>query len=268
MALFRLEDPNNPAFRDFLESQLPYSLRFRGALEESSGEAPVWVDDPEGPRLALQGSDKWLTLLGKPADVLHRLDEIGALPAGPPEEEGRLRFGALPLPVRDALAARRDIVRETHCGLYTLREEDFTPFREGPEVDSLREEDAPALSSLSEYGATPAYCAERIRSAPSAAVRIGGELASSMLVHENGSIGMLHTREEFRNRRLGRLAASALAERQLARGKAVYCYIVDGNTPSQRVFQSLGFRRAAEVSWIVFERAEGGGGAGGGSEEK
>ena len=153
------------------------------------------------------------------------------------------------------MAASRRLVRQSPCGLYTLRPEDFRPFRECPPVEPLREEDAATLAALSDYGHETPYCLDRIRSAPSAGIRIGGELASFMIVHASGDIGMLRTLEKFRNRRLARGVVTAMAEGQAARGREVFCYIVDGNTPSQRVFLSLGFRRAADVVWAAFEGA-------------
>ena len=171
------------------------------------------------------------------------------------EEEGDvMRLNALPREARDALAAKRRIVRENGCGLYTLEKENFTPFAEGPRIGRIRDDEIGLVSKLAEYGEIEDYISERILRAPHAAVRMDGELAAYMIVHDNDSIGMLHTVEKFRNRNLGRYVASALAEMQMARGRPVYCYIIDGNTPSQRVFGSLGFRRMAEVSWVAFER--------------
>ncbi|MEK6710166.1 MAG: GNAT family N-acetyltransferase [Nitrospinota bacterium] len=260
MSLRPWESPSGPAFEAFLRAHHPLSLRLRGALAESGGSIPLWVDDPAGPRLAVHAARGTLFPLGETALLLARLDELDALSAQLGAEEDLLRLASLPLPQRDAVAAARRLIRQTACGFYTLRAEDFRPFEGGPPVESLREEDAPLLAQLGEYGESEEYCRERIRGAPSAAVRIGGEPASYMVVHANGSIGMLRTLEAHRSRGLARSVVTALVRRQLARGREVYCYIVDGNAPSERVFLSLGFERAADAVWATFERGRAAGG--------
>lgn len=262
MPLHPVIHPAGASFDAFLRKHHPQSLRMRGTLAESGGAFPVWTDNPAAPRLAVHAAQrKWLLPVGDPDAVLAHLDDLDALSAEVnrgSEDEGLLKLASIPPPLRDALAASRPLVRQSPCGLYTLRREDFRPFREGPPVETLREEDAPLLVRLSEYGHDVAYCLERIRGAPTAAVRIEGALASFMIVHASGDIGMLRTLDAYRNRRLARAVVTAMVERQWARGREVFCYIVDGNTASERVFLNLGFRRAADVAWAVFGPPEGG----------
>ncbi|MBI2177312.1 MAG: hypothetical protein HYY66_11295 [Candidatus Tectomicrobia bacterium] len=263
MSLHPVERPSGASFEAFLRRHHPLSLRLRGALAESEGAAAVWMDDPVSPRLAVHAARRWLLPIGGAEALLAHLADLDALSARlneGNEDEGLLKLSSVSPALREAVAASRRLVRQSPCGLYTLRPEDFRPFREGPPVESLREEDAPLLAALSEYGHEAPYCLDRIRGAPTAAIRVGGELASFMLVHASGDIGMLRTLEKFRDRRLARGVVTALVERQLARGREVFCYIVDGNTPSQRVFLSLGFRRAADVAWAAFEGAAAAGG--------
>ena len=266
VALHRLEGTEEPAFRRFLESNRPLSYRIEGAIAESNGGLSLWVDDLARPSICVHRAWARLSPLGAPEAILVHLGDLEALAAemkeagektrrAPPEGEGDvIRLNALLREARDALAAKRRIVRENGCGLYTLEKENFTPFAEGPQIGRIWDDEIGLVSKLAEYGEIEDYISERILRAPHAAVRIDGELAAYMIVHDNDSIGMLHTVEKFRNRNLGRYVASALAEMQMARGRPVYCYIIDGNTPSQRVFGSLGFRRMAEVSWVAFER--------------
>jgi ribosomal protein S18 acetylase RimI-like enzyme len=268
LALVRLENPESPVFRMFLEDNQPLSYRISGAIAEADEELSLWVDDIERPGFCVHRTNGRLAPLGPSEAVMNHIGDLEEMARGMdaagelpnrhlPEEEGiGLRLTALPREVRDVLAGRRRIIRENGCGLYILRNDDFTPCEEGPPLDRIREEEIPLVSDLAEYGEIDGYVSRRIEHAPYAAVRIGDELAAYMIVHDNGSIGMLHTLEKFRNRKLGRRVASALAEMQMERGRPVYCYIVNGNTASERVFTSLGFKRVAEVSWVVFERAQ------------
>jgi len=268
VTLIPLKNPEDPGFLRFLKAHEPLSLRIQGAIFEMKEEASIWVDDSEEPRLAIQRGNGWLAPLGDQEDVMARLDNLECMAAEmeeagerrrhlrAPNEVGVLRLSAIPKSLRDAVAEKRDILRENGCGLYTLSRENFSPFRDGPSIDRIRPEEYELVASLAEYGEGLSYLEERLPHAPHAAVRVDGELAAYMIVHANGSIGMLHTIEKFRNRKLGRLVASALAEMQFERGAPVFCYIVDGNLPSQRVFTSLGFRRVADVSWCAFRREE------------
>lgn len=268
MTLKPLENPEDPRFERFLDVHAPFSLRIRGALAEGADEPGIWTDGLEDLHLVIHRGRGWLAPVGNLDDVVAHLEDLEGM-ADEMEKEGEvpyhpgardetcvLRLSALPASVRDAISEKRDFERETGCGLYTLTKEDFTPCTEGPPIGSIREDEYEFVASLAQHGEGARYLSERLSHAPHAAVRVEGELAAYMIVHANGSIGMLHTVEKFRNRGLGRHVASALAGMQFARGKPVYCYIVDGNTPSQHVFTSLGFRRVADVSWCVFKRGE------------
>ncbi len=268
MTLKPLENPEDPRFVRFLEEHEPFSHRIRGVLAEEANEISLWIDDIENPHLVIHRARGWLASLGDPDDIAAHLSDLEAMAAkmekegespyhpGTQNEKGVLKLSALPAPARELISEKRDFERETGCGLYSLTTKDFTPYAEGPPIGRIREDEYKYVAELAQHGEGVSYVRGRLSRAPHAAVRVEGELAAYMIVHANGSIGMLHTVDKFRNRGLGRHVASALAEMQFARGMPVYCYIVDGNTPSQRVFTSLGFRRVADVSWCVFKRGE------------
>lgn len=263
-----LKNPEDPRFVRFLESHEPYGFRIRGVIAETKDKVSVWVDDPADLHLAVHRARGWLAPVGAPDDVVSRLDELEEMAEkmelegdspnrpGDQDEKGVLRISALPASIRDAIAEKCEIIRQTGCGLYTLKKEDFAPYSDGPPIDRIREDEYEYVANMAQHGERMSYLSERLAEAPHTAIHIGGKLAAYMIVHSNGSIGMLHTVEKFRNRGFGRHVASALAEKQFARGVPVYCYIVDGNEPSQRVFTSLGFRRVADVFWCVFKRRE------------
>jgi len=264
VALIRLEDLEDQAILGFLESTRPYSYRIGGEIAESGGDVQIFVDSAKSPSLCVLAGGGWLATLGSKETVLAHLPDLGQMAArmetagekpyhpNAQDESGVMRLSALPTEVREAVISKRPLIRETACGLYTVAQDEFTPVNDGPPIDQIRANEISLVSSLGQHGDRDAYIAERIARAPHVAVRVGDELAAYMIVHANGSIGMLHTIEKFRNRKLGRAAASALAAMQMAREMPVYCYIIDGNMPSQRVFTSLGFRRVADVSWSVF----------------
>lgn len=61
-------------------------------------------------------------------------------------------------------------------------------------------------------------------------IRIDGELAAWCLVHEDGSLGPLYTKEEFRRKGLGALVSARLMQKLVSKGKTPFVHIVHDNT--------------------------------------
>ena len=130
----------------------------------------------------------------------------------------------------------------------------FRPFRAAdPDtrlVEPLRREDAALVTRHWSYGDGEEYPLSRIEGAPTACVRVEGVPAAWALVHYDGSIGMVHTLEAHRRKGYARVVVSALVEKRFRAGRAPYCFIVEGNHASERLFEDLGFFRQADLSWV------------------
>ena len=79
-----------------------------------------------------------------------------------------------------------------------------------------------------------------------------GELVAWVLTNLNGSIGMLHTLPQHRNRSLAKKLVTRLLPLWLDAGLGVapFCYITPSNEASMRVFGSLGFCRRLDAAWF------------------
>ena len=252
--MFRLENPQSESFQKFLHAQGPLKVRFTEAIAEEGEAIPLWVDDFAAPGAAAHADSGWLTPLGRPEAILGKLEDLERLSAQMEESEGHLKFSSVSLEVQRAVERRRKLIRGAPVGMFVLEKRDFRPVFSAHCVESLKSEDAKTLAENSPYDQGEKYALARIQNAPTAAIRLGGELASYMVVHANGSIGMLHTMARFRGQGLARVVVSALVEAQFARGREAYSYIVAGNEASERVFESVGFKRVMAVYWSVFER--------------
>jgi hypothetical protein len=73
------------------------------------------------------------------------------------------------------------------------------------------------------------------------AVFIDGQPVSWALRTAYGSIGMLHTLEDFRRRGYAAVAVRGLASKIIENGGVPFCHIVEGNSSSLALFHSLGF---------------------------
>ncbi len=254
--MLRLENPQSESFQKFLRAQGPLRVRFTEAIAEGGESLSLWVDDLTAPQVAVNAGRGWLTPLGRPEAVLANLAEMERLSAQMERSEGYLKLSSTPLEIQEAVARRRKVIRGSPVGMFILEKEDFRPIHSTYRIESLKSEDSKMLAQNSPYEEGEAYSLSRIQNGSTAAIRVGGELASYMVVHANGSLGMLHTMGRFRGQGLARVVVSALVEAQFARGRAAYCYIVAGNEASERVFESVGFRRVMDVYWSVFERRE------------
>ncbi len=254
--MFRLENPQSESFQKFLRAQGPLKVRFTETIAEGGGDVPLWVDNLTAPRMVVNTGRGWLAPLGRPEAILAKLEGMERLSAQMEESEGYLKFSSVSQEAQKALERRRKLIRASPVGMFILEKKDFRPVFSTHRIESLTTEDAKTLAENSPYDQGEEYALARIRNAPTAAIRVGGDLASYMVVHANGSIGMLHTTDRFRGQGLARVVVSALVEAQFARGREAYCYIVEGNEASERVFESVGFKRVMDVYWSAFERRE------------
>jgi len=254
--LIRLENPRSESIQKFLRAQGPLGMRITGTIAEGGREVPLWVDDLTAPQMVVNTGRGWLAPLGRPEALLAKLGDMERLSAQMEESDGYLKFSSLSLDVQKAVERRRKLIRASPVGMFILEKKDFRPVFSTHRVESLNPKDAKTLAENSPYDQGEEYALARITNAPTAAIRIEGELASYIVVHANGSIGMLHTMDHFRGQGLARVVVSALVEAQFARGREAYCYIVEGNEASERVFESVGFKRVMDVYWSAFERRE------------
>lgn len=244
-----LPHPSSRACLRPLLAQHPLGrFKLSGYLE--AGEAPFercWVDDAATPRgLILQHRGRYNVAAVDEAAMRRLLSAL--------DWSGEVRFAAFPeefLPLLERLAA---VHAATSASLYAVDAEAFATAIAHP-VRSLREEEAPLVAEAWEYGDDVAYCRQRIAVAPSAGVEVGGRLASFIITHADGSMGILHTSPALRRQGLGRSVASALSRELVLLGRSAYCFIVDGNAPSVRLFEGLGFRRQTGCFWLLAGRS-------------
>ena len=82
--------------------------------------------------------------------------------------------------------------------------------------------------------------------------------AAWILEYDNGSIGMLHTRDDARRRGYGRAVARSLAAELAAahargaRGAPPFCFVAEDNSASRHLFEGLGFAARGTVAWVRF----------------
>jgi len=93
----------------------------------------------------------------------------------------------------------------------------------------------------------------------------GETLAAWILTYNDGTIGMLHTFEQYRRQGLGKRVAFELLNEKIEKIKKIsqiqpdeveqyldsifFCYILENNLPSEAVFTYFGFESKCDTSW-------------------
>lgn len=231
------------SLRELLARESTLNLKLLGTLDEEGGSCEAWwFDRWPNPRGTLCRRRTFYSLYAVNDEGARTLlEEI--------DWSNEVGFSGLPARFMPLVREMSVPQSENPCWMYFTTKEDFRPWRE-EEVSPLRPEDAPRVAANWRYGQDEPYVLSRILSGPTQGVRIDGQLVSWALTHGDGSIGMVHTLPPYRGRHLARRAVSALTKGRLREGKTPWCFIVQGNLASVRVFEALGFRRAGDYYWV------------------
>lgn len=127
---------------------------------------------------------------------------------------------------------------------------------DGFDVGDLNLEDAPLIDEYYTY--KNEYSLMQIEEAISERPTVGirttdGELASWVLVHPDGTMGIMYTKERFRQLGLGRVATNALISKQMDIGLIPYVHVVHGNDASVALTKKVGMEHVMEVIWFGIE---------------
>ena len=63
---------------------------------------------------------------------------------------------------------------------------------------------------------------------------------------------MLHVREAYRGRGLGKIITSQLAQKYFCDDHSVIALVIKDNLPSRRMHTSCGFKEVGFVDWMIY----------------
>lgn len=115
----------------------------------------------------------------------------------------------------------------------------------------------PELYAQSDYKdyTSEAYIRDRLLRDISVCIKDNGKLAAWAFTHDDGSLGFLHVRLEYRRRGYGSQILRALIRMRAIEGKAIFCNIVPENGASIRMVEKLGFRQDRQISWLKLKES-------------
>lgn len=116
----------------------------------------------------------------------------------------------------------------------------------------LKADDADFIFANSHYQqyTSKAYIKERIEADCSAGIFVAGELAAWGLTHDDGALGFIHVRNNFRKKGFGRLIMKQLIRDKIANKQAIFLNVEPDNLKAKKLFASLGFEFDRMISWI------------------
>lgn len=95
------------------------------------------------------------------------------------------------------------------------------------------------------------YIERRIKAGVMQGAFMGDKLCGFIGTHLEGSIGILEVLPEYRGKGIGKALQAAAANIALKQGRYVYGQIVEGNSVSQKLQESLGFELCiSKVYWL------------------
>ena len=254
MDLIQCNDPLNIELEQLYMLHWPFNLCFQTLMKNE--KVILWVDNIKIPKVAVLffrgsfhvlGSNKCFDCGKSLSKLVLNLDDNSSL-------NYELRVSSLPKNLIPRKITGFSLVKEVDCGLFYLHPDNFFPVDTQMDIEPLDLKDAREVVKNTAYEIDVEYVRRCIASAPSVSVKKGKDLLCYMLVHLNGSIGMLFTKENHRKKGLASSVISCLTQKQIKKRTPVFCYIVNGNNDSRKIFERLGFERLGSVSWLKYER--------------
>lgn len=96
---------------------------------------------------------------------------------------------------------------------------------------------------------SPEYVKERIQAGVMYGAFIDGKPVGFIGMHCEGTLGMLYVEEAYRRRGIAESLESYAANRMLERGWTPFVHVIEGNEPSVRLQEKLGFYEAKNSFW-------------------
>lgn len=234
-----------PAVLAFLERDRIATLNLVGILRNEPG-TELLVDDAEHPRGVLaKGPWFW---------YVHTEDEafLEALFRELEQKDGFYQFSGVWRPLAERIKERYPLVWDAPCDLYHLPPGNHRPELARTPAQSVDLRDAEIIDE--HYAYRHARSLDKIRKCiqhrNSSAIYVEGQLVSWLLVHEDGSMGIMYTLEDHRRKGYAVDVTVDLVGRQLAAGLTPFIQIRNDNDMSPGLARKCGFVRHGSCDWF------------------
>lgn len=228
------------------------TLSIRGRYMNHRLSSQLYVDDMEQPMSLMQVDGLWHTPYTVKEDKPEELRKI-ITAFGKGKEIG---FTGLPMEDYEIIKDFGTVTWEEKShqfyydgGKFQIPDSEF-------QLTSVREEELDLIYDHYTYREEDTYIRlkEAIQDRLSVCARNeSGEPVSWVLIHPEGTMGVMHTLKAYRGKGLAQLVSKALVNKMIDAGMTPYLHIVDGNEPSVALAKSLGFKCQGYIMWFVMK---------------
>lgn len=157
----------------------------------------------------------------------------------------------------DIIARDYKRTREMECTRFYLPDEVKLP-QGDVEVTTLLVEDAEEIQNSHAYNEYTDldYVHRQIENGYGAGIRVSEKLVAWAITHDDGAIGFMYVKPEYRNKGYAEAVTAYIVERLRLDGYAVYVHIEADNTKSMSLAKKLGFVEDRNVRWFTLEEAK------------
>jgi len=142
-------------------------------------------------------------------------------------------------------------VRRTLCCSQWVYTKLIAPKYEKSDIRTLTLKDIDTILEHYKLVSNKDYLVSRINDKSIFGIYENNTLAGFIGIHSEGSIGMLEIFPEFRRKGYGYILEAFVIEQLLDKGYTPYCHVVEGNNPSYKLQEKLGYKKTSKPSiWI------------------
>lgn len=166
--------------------------------------------------------------------------------------EGYFGFSGIAMELADYILSKHRLDWTSHCDLYTLAAEDLNRSLKTRDVGPLALDHAELVDTYYPYRHERSIddIRECIQNRPTAAYFIDQAPVCWLLIHNDNSLGFMHTLDDHRRHGYAVDVTIDLCDRLLQAGKKPYLQIVKINDKSPGLALKCGFKKVDEVMWV------------------
>ncbi len=238
-----LQTEKNAGVFAYLRKKPYVNLNMICKLENTS--IPVYTDCPENPSgVVLKDGYMHFLYTESEAFIEAVLDTFMS--------DGYFGFSGVDQSIAQRIQAKRKLDWENPCTIYAYKKDHVDLIDCVYTVKSLDVSDAEIVDSYYEYSNENSLerIREDIKNRPSSAVYDDGKPVCWVLVHEDGSMGIMYTMESHRRMGLAEVVSRDLTKKLVDLGKVPFLQIVDGNEKSHGLAAKCGFEPVGKCSWF------------------
>lgn len=242
-----IQAQKNDSIIKFLNQNTITNLNILGVLQNHT-DTEIYTDSLENPSGVLVRSGYFNYIYTEKDRFLQEvLDKLFY-------RKGHYGFSGVSRPIAEKIQKRKGFALEwqNRCSLYYLPKENLDESLIKNPVQSIDIKDAEIVNRFYTYANDDSLqdIKECILNRPSSAVYVNGEIVSWVLVHDDNSMGIMYTKEEYRKSGYAVDVTVDLSRKIFQRGNMPFLHIVENNTMSPGLAKKCGFVQHGYADWF------------------